>query len=128
MKKVIQLIIWVVCILGMGGCNTNYGFPSKVSFTAEGEETRIYGNDDIFTLEFEEKSGIFDADNCSELEDPVRLCFEYKWLTVVLPLGGGYITLIAEPNESNKKRKIILNCYCTRGSVDITVEQAPKRD
>ena len=104
----------------------DFGFPSKIEISANGESVDIKGANDlppsIQQIELLNYNG--DGNNNGAFIDG-KDCMEATtdWLTVKYYSAEYKLVVIAEPNKINKKRKLYLYLYDGKSRQEITVVQ-----
>jgi hypothetical protein len=109
--KISLAIVAVFCIFALyGGCveHIDSGFPKAIYFNSEGGEQVFIGRSSFYHYE------ITDTDNNTldyNKEIDGYEVVEYDWLKVSLPkaiglVKGDTLTVTAQPNTTNNKRKL----------------------
>lgn len=120
-----SIIFSCLCISCKG--EEDFGFPSKIELSGNGESIDIKGTNDIppFISQIEllnyngygNNSGLF-----TEGKDCIETTTD--WLTVRYISSDYKLVLIAEPNETNKKRNLYLYLYDGKSRQEIKVIQS----
>ena len=105
----------------------DFGFPSKIEISANGESVDIKGANDLppFIQQIELLNYNGDGNNSGAFIDG-KDCMEATtdWLTVKYYSAEYKLVVIAEPNKTNKKRKLYLYLYDGKSRQEITVVQS----
>lgn len=129
LKKYILLLFSILfsclCISCEG--EEDFGFPSKIELSGNGESIDIKGTNDMppFISQIELLNYNGDGDNSGLLTEG-KDCIETTtdWLTVRYFSSAYKLVLIAEPNETSKKRNLYLYLYDGKSRQEITVVQS----
>lgn len=104
----------------------DFGFPSKIEISANGESVDIKGANDLppFIQQIELLNYNGDGNNSGAFIDG-KDCMEATtdWLTVKYYSAEYKLVVIAEPNKTNKKRKLYLYLYDGKSRQEIKVIQ-----
>ncbi|MDE6553232.1 MAG: hypothetical protein K2K98_09795 [Muribaculaceae bacterium] len=105
----------------------DFGFPSKINISGEGESIDIKGSNDlppvIRQIELLDYNG--DGNNSGLLtEDKDYIETTTDWLTVKYFIAEYKLVLTATPNETNKKRNLYLYLLSGKSRQEITVIQS----
>lgn len=128
LKKHIVLLVSVILAFICVSCEPeeDFGFPSKIEMSGKGETIEIKGSNDMpsFVVQIE----LLDYDgngNNSGLLTEGNDCMETTtdWLTVRYFQTEDKLVLVAEPNKTNKKRKLYLYLLSGKSRQEITVVQ-----
>lgn len=105
----------------------DFGFPSKIEISANGESVDITGANDLppFIQQIELLNYNGDGNSSDAFIDG-KDCMEATtdWLTVKYYSAEYKLVVIAEPNKTNKKRKLYLYLYDGKSRQEITVVQS----
>lgn len=105
----------------------DFGFPSKIEISANGESVDIKGANDLppFIQQIELLNYNGDGNNSGAFIDG-KDCMEATtdWLTVKYYSAEYKLVVIAEPNKTNKERKLYLYLYDGKSRQEITVVQS----
>ena len=121
---VVSIILACLCI----SCEPeeDFGFPSKIEISGKGESNDIKGSNDlppaIVFIELLNYDG--DGNNDSGAEDREYFETTTDWLTVKYYPVEYKMVLVAEPNETNKKRKLYLYLLSGNSRQEITIIQS----
>lgn len=127
-KSLLSLLIGVVLSCLCVSCEEeeDFGFPSKIEITSKGDTIDVKGSNDlppsILQIELLDYNG--DGSNSgipSESQDCIEASTE--WLTVKYYAIEYRLQLIAQPNETDKKRNLYLYLYDGRSRQEIKVIQ-----
>lgn len=119
MKRLIFIATLLLSILAFNSCEKDrFGYDNKVTFSAQGGEVDIEGDDAIYTLSIGDYNG-----NEKHSEGDVIMVANYDWLTASAMKGSSEIRLIAEPNTTGKRRKLYVYGMVYNKMIDITVIQ-----
>ena len=120
MKRLIFAAALLVSIFAFTSCEEDqWGYDNRVIFTAQGGEEDIDGEDAIHTLSI----GSPDGKEEFSVEVGNIMTAKLDWLTAIAIKGDNEIQLIAEPNETGKKRKLYVYGMIRNKVMDITVIQ-----
>lgn len=129
MKKLIFLFICVIfaCVFTSCEPEEDFGFPSKIKMSGEGETIVIKGSNDLpaHIIQF----SLLDYDghgtNSNHIdEDNDRIEVTTDWLTVKYDATEYKLDLIAQPNKTKKTRKLYLYLYSGYSRQEITIVQS----
>ena len=105
----------------------DFGFPSKIEISANGEPIDIKGANDLppFIQQIELLNYNGDGNNSGAFIEG-KDCMETTtdWLTVKYYSAEYKLVVIAEPNKTNKERKLYLYLYDGKSRQEITVVQS----
>ena len=123
MRYLIRVVVGVHLLCCMQSCIPlhNYGYPEKVSFSKNGGEKIISGDSSLMYIIIAYPNG--GCDMVYSRHDSEFHYLKFDWLTVTHQTDTKEVTLIAEPNRTRKKRKLIIKCPSYVPTVDITVVQ-----
>ena len=127
----IQAFLLICVALGVqGGCleHDQHGYPYSVKFPKNGGEKIVNGNTSLDYIEiYDQKTGGGNYDNiyipCKH-EPKDEIYVKYEWLTVIHKIDTHQITLIAEPNNTKKKRKLRIESDVGNTYLEINVTQS----
>lgn len=130
--KLFRYVLFIFSILF--GClcisceeEEDFGFPSKIEISADGESVDIKGANDLppFICQIELLDYNGDGNNSGaniEAKDYIEATTD--WLTVRYYPAEYKLLLIAEPNNTNKKRKLYLYLYDGKSRQEIVITQS----
>lgn len=119
MKRMIFAATLLLSIFAFSSCEEDkYGYDNRVVFSAQGGEEDVDGDASIYTLSIGDYNG-----NEKHAEGDVIMVVNYDWLTASAVKGSDEIKLIAEPNNTGKKRKLYVYASVQDKFIDITVVQ-----
>ena len=119
MKRLIFAVALLVSIFAFTSCEEDqWGYDNKVIFSARGGTEDVDGDDPIYTLSIGDYNG-----KEKQAEGEVIMVVNYDWLTASAVKGTGEIKLIAEPNNTGKKRRLYVYGMVRNKIIDITVVQ-----
>ena len=127
-KKHILFLVSVIFACLCTSCEEeeDFGFPSKIEISGTGESIEIKGSNDlpasIKHIELLDYYG--DGNYDGGLADNEYLETTTDWLTVKYYPAEYRMILVAEPNKTNKKRKLYLYLYSGNSRQEITVIQS----
>ena len=127
-KKHLLLLASVILACFCASCEAeeDFGFPSKIEVSGKGESIDINGSNDlppaIVFIELLNYDG--DGNNDSGAEDREYFETTTDWLTVKYYPVEYKMVLVAEPNETNKKRKLYLYLLSGNSRQEITITQS----
>ena len=127
-KKHFLLLVSVIFACLCTSCEEeeDFGFPSKIEISGKGESIDIKGSNNlppsIVLIELLNYDG--DGNNDRGAEDRDYLETTTDWLTVKYYPAEYKMVLVAEPNETNKKRKLYLYLLSGKSRQEITVSQS----
>lgn len=128
MVKALKILMISMIAVIITSCmeKENYGYPSKINFTADGDTLSLIGSEEyagyvssLELLNYDGEGGTPSYDAQSGTTTVTT-----QWLTVSLSLTENKMQLIAEPNGTKKTRKLYLYLNSGRGSQEITVQQS----
>jgi hypothetical protein len=120
MKRLFLIAALLLTALSFNSCEEDqWGYDNRVIFTAQGGEEDIDGEDAIHTLSI----GSPDGKEEFSVEVGNIMTAKLDWLTAIAIKGDNEIQLIAEPNETGKKRKLYVYGMIRNKVMDITVIQ-----
>ena len=119
MKQMIFVAALLMSVFTLSSCEEDkWGYDNKVVFSARGGTEEVDGEASIYTLSIADYDG-----NEKSAQGDVIMVVNYDWLTASAVKGSDEIQLIAEPNNTGKKRKLYVYAAVRNKSVDITVVQ-----
>lgn len=129
LKKIILLSVSLVSAFVCSSCEPerDFGFPSRIEISGRGESIGIKGNNDLPPSIFQFELLDYDGNgNNSVPATENKDCIETTtdWLTVRYLSAEYKLVLIAEPNETRRKRKLYLYLYDGRSRQEITIIQS----
>lgn len=105
----------------------DFGFPSKIEISADGESVDIKGTNEMppFIQQIELLNYNGDGNNSGAFIEG-KDCLEATtdWLTVKYYSAEYKLVVIAEPNKTNKERKLYLYLYDGKSRQEITLVQS----
>lgn len=129
MKQIIGVLLIVIITVAFTACETeeDFGFPSKIELSGKGESIEIKGNNElppvVTQIELLDYNG--DGNNSGPIkEESDFIEVTTDWLSVKYYSAEYKLVVIAEPNETNKKRKLYLYLYDGKSRQEITVIQS----
>lgn len=126
--KLLRYILFIFPLLFIS-CEEeeDYGFPSKIEIPANGGTIEIKGSNDIAPSISQLELLNYNGDgNSSESIVEGQGCIKATtdWLTVKYLSAEYTLVITAEPNETNKKRKLYLYLYDAPTRQEITITQS----
>ncbi|MCR5519192.1 MAG: hypothetical protein K6F21_02565 [Bacteroidales bacterium] len=123
MRKIFAILVAALIAVLLSSCNKddNYGYPAKVSFTAEGGVLYVYGEKHIHFLSIADYDGKEWHDETPQ--DSPMLSASHDWLTAVYDSSAKKITITAAANLSGEKRTLYVRGSVKDSVADIKVEQ-----
>ena len=119
MKRMIFAAALLLSLLTLGACEEDrWGYENKVVFSAQGGSEEVDGDEAFHTLSISTYHG-----DEKQAEGEVIMVVNYDWLTASAVKGTNEIKLVAEPNNTGKKRKLFVNGMVRDRVMDITVIQ-----
>ena len=124
MKKHIVLLLIFATALIMTSCEfeeTDLGFPKSITFTSNGGEKTITGNESFGFAEIQDYKG-----NHGSVEggEDGKLYNVYDWLKVeYIELKNDVLKVYAAPNTTGKNRTLYIEVYSGTEYDVITVKQ-----
>ena len=119
MKRMIFAMAILLSAFAFTSCEEDkYGYDNRVTFSARGGTEDVDGDDPIYTLSIADYDG-----NEKQAEGEVIMVVNYDWLTASAVKNSTEIKLIAEPNNTGKKRKLYVYGMVRNKVIDITVVQ-----
>ena len=129
MKKQIILMLSIILACLCTSCEPeeDFGFPSKINISGDGETIDIKGRKDlppvIRQIELLDYNG--EGNNSGLLtEDRDYIETTTDWLTVRYIFAEYKLILTSTPNETNKKRNLYLYLLSGKSRQEITVTQS----
>ena len=120
MKRFIFIAALILTVFTFNSCEEDeWGWDNKVVFSAAGGTQEVDGDEDIYTLSIGDGNG----DEKSAVEIAGVMTVTYDWLTASAVKNTDEIILIAEPNDTGKKRKLYVYGMIRNRAMDITVVQ-----
>lgn len=126
MRKILSLsflLLGVVLFVCSCDNNNNYGYPGKVTFANEGGFKIVSGDAIPNNIEIANYNGDGKSLPINMLNPKDTFILKNEWLTVVMSSGEPKMKLIAEPNQSKKKRVLYVMADVADDLVEIKVEQ-----
>lgn len=128
LKKHFIFLVSIIfaCLFASCESEENFGFPTKIEISGKGETIEIKGSNDlppsVVLIELLNYDG--DGNNDRGAEDREFLETTTDWLTVKYFPKEYKMVLVADPNETNKKRKLYLYLLSGKSRQEITVTQS----
>lgn len=128
MKKYLSLFVSIILTCLCISCEEeeDFGFPSKIEISGKGESIDLKGSNDlppsIVLIELLNYDG--DGNNDRGAEDRDYFETTTDWLTVKYYPAEYKMVLVAEPNQTNKNRKLYLYLLSGKTRQEITVTQS----
>ena len=124
---ILMLSIFLACLCTSCEPEEDFGVPSKINISGDGESIDIKGSNDlppvIRQIELLDYNG--DGNNSGLLtEDKDYIETTTDWLTVRYFLAEYKLVITATPNETNKKRNLYLYLLSGKSRQEITVIQS----
>ena len=110
MKKIFTLLALVVAVV-MTSCEkeVDFGYPTSVTFTADGGEKTITGIEPFTDAHIHDYNS---GDQGSVLPNEGDIDIEvFKWLKIEYVTHSRELKIIAEPNASGKSRKLHIELH-----------------
>ena len=110
MKKIFTLLALVVAVV-MTSCEkeVDFGYPTSVTFTADGGEKTITGVEPFTDAHIHDYNS---GDQGSVLPNEGDIDIEvFKWLKIEYVAHSTELKIIAEPNTSGKSRKLHIELH-----------------
>ena len=110
MKRIFTLLALVVAVV-MTSCEkeVDFGYPTSVTFTADGGEKTITGVEPFTDAHIHDYKSGEDGEFVPR-EDDIQ-CQVYEWLTIEYLANSTELKIIAEPNASGKSRKLHIELH-----------------
>jgi hypothetical protein len=109
----------LLSVFAFSSCEEDkFGYDNRVVFSARGGEEEVDGDASIYTLSIADYNG-----KEKSAEGEVIMVVNYDWLTASAVKDSNEIKLIAEPNNTGKKRKLYVYASVQNKVIDITVVQ-----
>ena len=110
MKKIFTLLALVVAVV-MTSCekDVDFGYPTSVTFTADGGEKTITGVEPFTDAHIHDYKSGEDGEFIPR-EDDIQ-CQVYEWLSIEYLANSTELKIIAEPNASGKSRKLHIELH-----------------
>ena len=119
MKRIIFAVAILLSVFAFSSCEEDkFGYDNRVVFSARGGEEEVDGDESIYTLSIGDYDG-----NEKQAEGEVIMVVNYDWLTASAVKNSTEIKLIAEPNNTGKKRRLYVYGMVRNKIIDITVVQ-----
>ena len=111
MKKFIFCLIALVVAVVMTSCEkeVDLGYPTSVTFTADGGEKTITGVEPFTDAHIHDYNSGEDGEFVPR-EDDIQ-CQVYEWLSIEYLANSTELKIIAEPNASGKSRKLHIELH-----------------
>ena len=127
-KYILSLLICIAfsCLCISCEEEEDFGFPSKIEISTDGESVDIKGTNDIppFIHQIELLNYNGDGNNSGAfIEGKDFIEATTDWLTAKYYSAEYKLVVIAEPNNTNKNRKLYLYLYDGKSRQEITVIQ-----
>lgn len=128
LKKHLLLVVSIILACLCASCESeeDFGFPSKIEISGKGETIEIKGSNDLPPSIVLIELLNYDGDGNNDRGEEDREYFETTtdWLTVKYYPVEYKMVLVAEPNETNKKRKLYLYLLSGKSRQEITITQS----
>lgn len=126
--KLLRYIILILPLLFIS-CEEeeDFGFPFKIEISADGEPVDIKGTNDIppFIIQIELLNYNGDGNNSGAyIEGKEYIETTTDWLTVKYYSAEYKLVAIAEPNKTDKERKLYLYLYDGKSRQEIIITQS----
>ena len=110
MNKLFTLLALVVAVV-MTSCEkeVDLGYPTSVTFTADGGEKTITGVEPFTDAHIHDYNSGEDGEFVPR-EDDIQ-CQVYEWLSIEYLANSTELKIIAEPNASGKSRKLHIELH-----------------
>lgn len=110
MKKIFTLLALVVAVV-MTSCekDVDFGYPTSVTFTADGGEKTITGVEPFTDAHIHDYKSGEDGEFIPR-EDDIQ-CQVYEWLSIEYLANSTELKIIAKPNASGKSRKLHIELH-----------------
>ena len=110
MKKIFTLLALVVAVV-MTSCEkeVDFGYPTSVTFTADGGEKTITGVEPFTDAHIHDYKSGEDGEFIPR-EDDIQ-CQVYEWLSIEYLANSTELKIIAKPNASGKSRKLHIELH-----------------
>lgn len=128
LKKHFIFLVSIIfaCLFASCESEEDFGFPTKIEISGKGETIEIKGSNDlppsVVLIELLNYDG--DGNNDRGAEDREFLETTTDWLTVKYYPKEYKMVLVANPNETNKNRKLYLYLLSGKSRQEITVVQS----
>lgn len=91
MKKIIATLLQFGVLVALCACDNtnNFGYPSKITFSNDGGEKIVQGDDSFYDIEIADYNG--DGENSNPIisdNGNDTLTVNYQWLTIKIKWGG----------------------------------------
>lgn len=123
MQKRVMFGVWLCSILLFVSCNGNYGYPGKVTFDATGGSQTVSGEECFYSLEITDYNGDGKSSDGLLADESDSLTVTYQWLTIRTKKFDNSLTIIAEPNNTGRKRQLYIAGWVDNSFADIKVVQ-----
>lgn len=124
MKKIISILLGIFMFLCACDNTNNFGYPTKITFSNDGGEKIVQGDDSFYNIEIANYNG--NGKNTPPMileEGNDTLMVNYLWLTIKMKWGDTKMFLTAEPNTTHKKRTLYVRGNVTDDFAEIKVDQ-----
>lgn len=125
--KLLRYILLIFPLLFFSCEEEDFGFPSKIEISADGESVDIKGTNEIppFIQQIELLNYNGDGNNSGAFIEG-KDCMEATtdWLTVKYYSAEYKLVVIADPNKANKERKLYLYLYDGKSRQEIVITQS----
>ena len=119
MKRMIFVAALLMSVFALSSCEEDkWGYENKVVFSAQGGSEEVDGDEAFHTLSI----GTYHGDE-KQAQGEIIMVVNYDWLTASAAKGTNEIKLVAEPNNTGKKRKLFVYGMVRDRVMDITVIQ-----
>lgn len=126
LKQTISYIFFIGIFITLVACDTsnNFGYPNKITLPNEGGEKVVTGEEVLFyNIEVADYNGNGNNVSIGQNTSNDSLIVSYDWLTVKMKIIDSKMTLVAKPNNTNKRRKLYVMGSYNNDLIEIKVEQ-----
>ena len=94
----------------IAGCTPRYqyGYPKKVNFPKGGGEITLTGEAFLLSAEIYNSKGDGEGGYSRDPHNKAGYTVTFDWLTFIQHPQTNLITLVAEPNKTKKKRRLLI--------------------
>lgn len=124
-KLLASSITVALCSLLFISCITwdNHGFPSTVSFSAEGGR-QVFKGDGEYFIGFSIQNSKGDSYAWTSIVDELdSMVVSYDWLTIKTKTFSSEVEFIAAPNTGKKNRSLYIEGYFGKDNASVKVKQ-----
>lgn len=110
MKSLIRIVCVMMMTLCLAGCTPRYqyGYPSKIHFPKEGAEITLTGESFLSSAAIYNSKGHRESGHTTDIINQAGFTVTFDWLTFIQHPQTNLITLIATPNKTKKKRRLLI--------------------